>query len=492
MDLISSAMLLWLGFTSMMFPPVYEAENFYTYNNEHIQVPLFCQKVFVPDIDKNVEAYLSKIQSDYKFDKLKIKGMDWFEYDKRKFVNLEEGTNGWVVNTKSKNDLFKLMKMLSNDKIFYLPVVSWEGMDCIPTSTLIVKAKPFVTEGMLRLRLAESSKLKLMNINKKEDLWYLTVSDINLPPNILVVANMLAEDTAWFDWARVKFKTIYEPVSGYMFVTSPASLNLGYDKQLEIVINVLDPNLKVRMDLLPKIGQSFWPMPQKDEVWYDIGQTTITEEKTSEKTVIRMVTPFKYLNYGAISIPSMQIAYESGKEKNFCTIDGILWNTQSIIQATEINDIQVIPKKEILMAPEPGVFSKVLLPWQILGLCCMGLSAVIFLIICCVAAISHFNDFSKNRMIKLQNRYYWDELLKAPKASDNWRTAYAYTTLKLAKVLDVFYGIKIPISSDEVGDNRLHNILVELEKLYQQNPEPDVNKLIENVKYFVEASGKYV
>lgn len=485
MDTMSSALVLWLGLSALVpAQPTYEIDNFYTYDRHHKQQPLLMQgKVFVPVSGKATEFYLSKGR---KVDGLKV--------ERLRTPHLA----GWIVSFDNNRLAIEFMAKLAKEAIPHSPIVRWEGVDSIPTNIIAIKAKPFVTEKLIRLRLEKNAKLKIVNLEKVDDQWLVEVSELSIPPNILVLANLLSEDTVWLEWARVVFTPVHSPITGSMSITAPAVLNLGYEKQLDVVITVYKPTVKIRKDLLPRLGHNqFVPFPQKDEVWCEYGQPKITEEVTPEKTVIRITTPFRYLNYGKIWIPAMTVAYDDGKNQATFQVPGVEYANQSVIAGTDIDDIQPMPVfPPAASPPDPGEFTRVVLPWRLAGLIGGAVGLGFLLLAGGIDLARRARMLTAEMDARLTKNRLWQDLGMAviPRSCtrQTWREVYKDTSTKLAKVLSVFYNIDTPVSADSVDDPALRGILQELEKLYQPDATPDPEKLANDIKHFVQESRKHV
>lgn len=490
MDITSSALMMWLGIWSLLpTTPTYEIEHFYTYDKNQKQQPLLLQKkVFLPESPQS-DAFVRNM----KLPKVGIAAHASIARPGPTVQKLKSPhTPGRLITLQNNREAIRLMEKLAKGHNNYSPVVKWEGMDCIPTNSLIIQSKPFVTEKLIRQRLEQSAKVKVINLQRLEgNQWVVEVGDVIVPPNILVLANMISEDTAWVDWARVHFIPIHASISGVMSVTTPASLNLGYNKQLDIVITVYKSTIKVRQDLLPKLGHNlFVPQPKKDEVWYDFGAAKISEEKFPEKTVIRITTPFRYLNHGITNIPPAQVAYAEGKEESVLLIPGVAYDTWSVISGTDIDDIQAMPSIPPITVPTaPEAFTRVILPWQMVGLAGGGIGLSLFILACFIVGIKRANRLSlwyTERNAK--NKLWWDledaARSYALPSYKEWRVVYARTSEKLSKVLAEFYDIHVPISSDSTNIPELGNLLCELEKVYKPDAKPDHKKLVHDVVAF--------
>lgn len=140
MDTFSGALMLWLGLSSLVPVPNYEIEHFYTYDSKHKQQGLVLQgKVLLP-YSKHTEKYIQKM--------------------KHKIVR--DGDR-WIVLLDSNKAAIDFMAQLSKDKVPYLPIVKWQDMDMVPSNTILIKTKPFVTEPILKKWL-ESRQVKIGSI----------------------------------------------------------------------------------------------------------------------------------------------------------------------------------------------------------------------------------------------------------------------------------------------------------------------------------------
>jgi hypothetical protein len=468
MDQFSLGLMLWLGLTQVApAPPKYEMNHFYYHDRQGWSQPLPLQnKLWLPATDAT-----KKYISDNKLTHEKLK---------------EPHKEGYVVSFRTRLTTLEAMSELSKNNLPYLPIVQWEGMEVVPTYKIIVQVHPFVTEAILNKRLTDLRSFKVVSVEHVEGFIYnIEVENPILPPNILAVANMLAEDSAWFTWARVLFEPVRFPASGVMAVTQ-GHTDLGYKRTLDLTISVYKPSIKIRKDLLPKLGQnSFAPAPHKGDVWYDFDAPTITEDVTPERTLIKISFPFRFLHYGNIQIPPVQIAYEDGKKQGTFWVSGISYKNASVIQGTDLEDLQAINwNLQFQPLPELPDVQPQFLPLTKIGGGVLAGGFLMFLLGVTVLGLRGLAAKSPQRVEAARKRGVRNELYyvarKLPKAHhDRWRQAYLEAEEKLQAVLREFFGHPLPIASDDpnVATPTIRMALAELEKLYKPNPHPDARAL---------------
>jgi len=491
MDLISAFTLFFGIFACIDRQPVYQIDHFYYYNAEHKQIGLPLQGgVLAPngpglqdfiDAGKHGEATVKKLE------KSQFEGVVFVCDDNRKML--------------------ELLRKLSDKKIEAYPIVKFSNMLCVPSDTVLVKTKKHVTEATLKQRLKHNGKLVVDKIDKAAPYTYqIKISKMSLPPNILVTANMLAEDTAWFEHARAMFRPIYQPVVAWVVVERPASSTVGEERLLKLVIEVHKPSIKILKDTIPSLGHNKWiPQPQTLDVWCEFGKPSPHKvEATQDGYMITITQPFRFYSIVPIIIPPAGFVYEDDDgEKYMANIQGCKYRNSSLLAGTNIDDIQPRPpigSLPLLDAPEPLVPETSLYgyrPLLLYGMAMVGVGSLVLVLL----VLAKANRFRINTLLRWagsrERARYWNELESTAfhlNAGDNWRLAYQQVTDALSNVLSEFYDVKRPLSALEHKDTLLQSIVGELELFYKSDYEPNeaaVAALVANLNTFVKERVKF-
>jgi len=489
MDLIS-ALCLFLGLAEIVSrPPVYEIEHFYTYNADHKQVGLpLTGKILVPNACGLQEFINEGGQGDADVEKVTTSQFE-----------------GVVFICKDKRKALELLKTLTAKNLKAFPVVKWQGMDVVPSEFILVKTKPHVTEATLKERINKSGQIVVKEITKIGDYTYqIEVAKLALPPNIIVAANMMAEDTAWFQSARVMFRPIHSHIEARTFIEQPAATTLAEERVLKTVITVRKPSIKVLKDTIPVLGQNKWiPAPQTLDVWYDFGKPVHKMEVIEDGYIITITQPFRFCAIVPVIIPSSAFIYEDMGEKFTCMVNGCTYVNSSLIAGTRIEDIQPLPDirplPELERVGQPQAQSS----WNgystytLFGLGMVGVSLTVIVLLVLVklnnVRVSTFLRWGA----KKERARLWDELEASIfhlTASDGWRESYEGVTTALSKVLAEFYNVKRPITASECEDSKVRIVLAELEMMYRPDYEPDsatLSELADNLKILVGERTKF-
>jgi len=485
-----SAICLFFGLAEIMGrPPVYEIEHFYTYNADHKQVGLpLTGKILCPN---------------------GCGLQDFINEGKQGTADVEKITTsqfeGVLFICKDKRKSIELLKALTAKDIKAFPVVKWQGMSCVPSEFILVKTKRHVTEATLKKRLQDSGQMVVKKIEKVGDYTYqIEVAKLTLPPNIIVAANMMAEDTAWFESARVMFRPLHSHIEAKVSIEQPAATTLAEDRVLKTVIVVHKPSIKMVKDTIPVLGQNKWvPQPQNLDIWYDFGKPVHKVEPTEDGYIITITQPFRFCAIVPVIIPGATFIYEDMGEKFQGTINGCTYLNSSLIAGTRIDDLQPLPSiraVENLEKQETPSAQALVLGYSsfvLAGITMIGISGLCLLLVLLVKANARRSSTFLLWGVRRERGRFWDELeatIFHLTAADCWRYSYEQVQAAFSKVLAEFYGIKRPIAAVEHTDSKAKVVQAELEMMYRQDYEPNAATLVEladNLKIFVADRAKF-
>jgi len=328
-EILSILSIVWTVF-SLVKVPYYEQDHFYYYNNAAQRVGFNVQnKVFVSiKHEKEVEKF--------------IKDANFIDLHVASYT-LQSGPHmaGYVFAADTLKATVELLQKFKELSIEAHPVVVWNQVECIPNNYLTIKAKPFVTETLLKRRLAENGKLTINRIFQNKDVFEIEVSSF-LPPNIFVVANMLSEDSGWFYWAQAGLLPLNTPILARMEVATTANTDISVWRELNLIIDIFDPKIKLRMDLLPILGKGdFKPqtIPAKSDLWGEYGKPTIKEITELNRRTVIITYPFRYMVPEEIHISGAGVSY-GDKKIEMVAAPSLRYRNFSLIENTNIQDIQ--------------------------------------------------------------------------------------------------------------------------------------------------------
>jgi hypothetical protein len=274
----------------------------------------------------------------------------------------------------------------------------------------------------------------------------------------------------------------YIPLNGYVWATASietsSCANLGQERVLKISIDVFDPKVNVKLDLLPQMGATFAPFPNAGDNWIDIKPPVISETKTSTKRNITVSYPFRYLQYGNFVFQPIAVSYEKNGQIMQARTNVCKFVAKSVIMGTDIDDLQsesyvagitqtpiTAPVKstdEYLVSVLGDV--KILVPAALAGI---GGILLLFWLTSLLPILTGMFNSDDNEAV-------WDNLDACLDLDfDNWTADYALVSSRLNKVLAQEFNISLHSLSPELCNNNFANLLGELNKLYMQHVEAE-------------------
>lgn len=393
---------------------------------------------------------------------------------------------GVMLFTKSKKEALEVLNEVVRAYKAY-PVVMWEGVESIPLPEVMLQTTSPVTEILLRRRLNSLGKVTIDSITNIDGNKYSIVfKETKIPSNILVLANIVAEDTAWIKWCRPNFQPLIGNITATMYVTTPAETNLGEMRQLNIVVDVYKPGIKLRTDLLPSIP----PMqPQVEDIWIDANPPVVKEEKGLSKNTYTITYKFRLCRPGNASFSRMVLPYDDGKEVKTVFVEMTGFQTNSVLNDT-IDDIQLITQKNLLdeIVP-PEITVPIKLPYlNLAGFVLLILGGVVALgkaggVVSVVAGnwwLAFRESHGKERLWKDLRRLAF----QLTKKDNDWKDNYHKVGKQMAKVLAIFFDIHTPVSADSCVNLEVATVFRELEKIYQEKAVPHVKVLSDALHLF--------
>ena len=449
-------MNVFLLITSLIIGSSYSSEDFHYYNTtlQAQGLPLV-NKVFVDH---------GKIKDKKEFFKFvdELKTLD-------RFKNYQNGElNGILLFFDNKKDTLEALNKL--DKYSAYPVVIYEGIECTTTGEILVHVHPSVnkTDFVKRINTVAEGNFKIEETKPK--VYSIVVNRLQNPSNILIFANLIANDKFWTDMARV----YWIPLDGYVkantTVETPSISHLGELRTLKLTVNVMDPNIKVRTDLLPQLGQGLQSFPFAGEVWFDPQPFKINEINKKSGKVITVEYLFRQLQFGNFVFQPIVVSYERNGELLTTKTDTCQYAIRSVIAGTGIEDIQPRGNDGLNLVILPPVGAPMADPMKdiywyakvVISSTCFSIAFVLLfgVVIAIQRSVTRWLQPKKNAEL-------WEELLWTNFAPI--KDCYLVVSRSLNKLLANGYGVSLySVNRNKCTDN-FKNLVNELDKLYQPN-----------------------
>ena len=469
LNFIPIVVLLFNAADAVQPKPIYDGKHFMYHNEQGVPTAVtLTNKVFIEirsDDEKKalnnaIEEFYPKSVEEFAIDELAgVLCEFYYRVDTLDFLNK------FPFFTKNRN---------------YYPVVIWEGTEAIALQEIRFKTRSFIPSKQIKNRLNKITNLKLEAFPTSErDVSLSWLYHTNTYLNVYMLANLVSSDSAWFEWCSPVFRPLNGYISAHAYVTSPANTNLGEERVLNIVVQVYGNAIKIREDLQP---HSFRPWPTPKEHWFDAGPRTIKKSVGKYKTTYIISYPFRHLDLGGMMFPDLFVTYEEGPQRiENLRIDNVHYYISSIIEGTDIDDIQPIEKMgttplfELFELDDTQIKLLTYLTYFGAFFCLSGL------VFCSFPVIAYLGERRRKKKaaqkIALRNSKAWKELIVVwAKMSDSsvafdWRESYLDVYSKFKKVLAVQYSMDTStISSKDFKGTIVNSILVELEKVFQKAP----------------------
>lgn len=460
--------------TSLLIGATYNAEDLHYYdtNLQSRGLPLV-NKVFVDISGKDKKAFFELVD--------KAKNIERF----KEFNNGE--ISGVLLFTDSRAGTLDVLNTLTSNGFNAYPVIIFDNIECTSSGEIAVQVKPSVNQEDFtkRLHSIADGKFKVSQISQK--MFSVRVESLNNPSNILILANLLAKDTAWNVYAMVNWVPLDGYVKANVSVESGAVSQLGEMRNFKVTLDVFDRDVKIRTDMLPQLGQGLLPFPYAGEIWFDPSPPHITETNTNRGKTVTINYPFRQLQYGSFVFQPIIISYERKGELKTVKTNNCQYNVRSVIMGTDIDDIQPRTNDGLdLMLLNPVGIPKMDDPMKsayfyakiAVSSLCFGIAAF-FLI---GAAFALKNGVS-GWMNEDEEGKLWSALksLKAPSEQMYPAPYYGTVSKYVNKILNEAGTSLYSVNLAECTAN-FRNLVGELDKLYQQNPFWNVESLKDFVK----------
>jgi hypothetical protein len=462
---------------AMLVGTTYRAEDFHYYDtNLQPRGLQLINKVYVEVAQQDKRDFITLIDKHKNVERFK-------EFDNGELRGYVIFLNG------NKRDTVDFLNSLS-EKYRAFPVVLFDGIECTTRGEIAVQVRPSVNIDDYTKRLNAIADGKF-NINQlKQKLYMVSVDELKNPSNILILSNLLAKDSAWVEYALIAWVPLDGYVKANMAVETGANSQLGEMRNLKLTVDVFDPDIKVRTDLFPQLGQGFQPFPFAGDVWFDPSPPKITETKTIKGKQVVAEFNFRQLQYGNFIFQPVVVSYERNGELKTVKTSSCQYSIRSVIQGTDVDDIQPRPTDKLdFMILQPVGFpkredpNKVLYSYAKVGIStfCFGLAAIFI-----ASALASFKQGAAKWFRADENDIPWKAMEACRGTGQPYYQAIA---VYVNKVLNLYGASLYSVNLSECTSN-FRNLVGELDKLYQPNPTWNheslrdfVHKLYKDLRY---------
>jgi len=457
---------------ALMIGTSYRAEDF-NYYDENLKargLPV-ANKIYV-ESPKDKKQFLVDIEN--------LKGLDRF----KEFRNPD--LDGFLLFFNNKKETIDAVNKLASKYRAY-PVVIFNGIECSVTNEIMVHVHPSVSQEDFLKRLAKVADGKFSSRELKPKLFLIKVEDLKNPLNVMVLANLIAKDSFWTTAAMVAWTPIDGYVKANVSVESPANGQLGEMRNFKVTVNVFDPDIKVRTDLLPQLGQSLLPFPFAGEVWFDPAPPVVNETKVNRGKIVTINYAFRQLQYGNFAFQPIVVSYEKNGELKTIKTNTSQYSIRSVIAGTEIDDLQPRTNDGLNLAIlRPVGFPKTENPMKsVYWYAKVGISSICF----SIAAILLGGALATGKRNLAawyrggnKDEGLWEGLEYSRATPD--RRYYWIVSKYLNSVMNGVYGVSLySVNLSECTSN-FKRLVEELDRLYQPNATYNAESLKDLVKTF--------
>ena len=384
--------------------------------------------------------------------------------------------SGVLVFLENKKATLEALNKLSEKHKAY-PVVVFDGIECTTYGEIIVEVQPSVNinDFTKRLNSIADGDFRVRHLEART--YHIVVNGLSNPSNILILANLLAKDNVWTRNAMVNWIPLDGYVKANAVVETPSVSHLGEWRNFKLTIDVFNPDIVVRTDLLPQMGQSLLPFPFGGEVWFDPALPEIVEQKTTRGKTLTVNFRFRQLQYGNFIFQPIAVTYERNGELRQVKTNTCQYSILSVIKNTEIDDIQPRTSDGLTLAMlNPVGFPKADNPLKStyffikLGIGFICFSTALFFL---VGALVTLKKAATDWFVETEEDRLWNDLRSCE--SLDAHEYYLLVSRKLNELLIKLYGVSLFTVDATLCTKKFKHLVDELGKVYQKtavlNPE---------------------
>lgn len=457
-----------LLFASLLVGDTYHAEDFHYYDN-NLQtrgLPLV-NKIYVEVSEKDKKDFVALME------KFKVEQFKEFE---------NNDLRGYLVFVKNKQEVIDRINALNEKGFSAHPVVVFDGIECTTDGDINVVVRPSVNLGDYTKRLNSLADGKFTVSLLRPRIYKIKVEKLNNPSNVIILANLLAKDSVWVDYAIISWTPLEGYVKANVSVETAANGQLGELRTLKLTVDVFEPDIKVRTDMFPQLGQGFVPFPFAGEIWFDPSPPRISELRTVQGKQIVAEYAFRQLQFGSFAFQPIVISYERKGQLQTVKSNACQYAIRSVIAGTDIDDIQPRPTDNLSLSVQRPVDVKrddaKLVYWYMkagISGVCFGFAALFI-----ASALSSFKRSASNWFRTDDKEAPW-RAMEACRGSG--KPYYEAIASYVNRILNI-YGTSLYAVDLSKCTHHFRMLVGELDNLYRVKPFWDHEKLRCFVKQF--------
>lgn len=455
--------------TALSMGADYNLEDFHYYNESGQSSGLpFTNRIYV-DLSSSEDK-----KNFLKFASANLRDMISF-----KDINTED-YNGLIITIKNKKNIIEALNICTDYPV--RPIVFFDGVECTHQNEIIIGVQPSVNEESFTKRINSVIKgsFKIREVSPK--VYLLKLDGLRNPSNALILANLIAKDNFWTRYARINWVPLDGYVKAIATIENPGRASLGEKRNFKLTIKVYDPNINVKLDLLP---QTVAPVPFAGDDWIDSFPMDIQESSSERMKIVVVTYPFRYLQYGTYYFQPVIISYEKDG-KLLTTKTDVVGYSPNQLATAEMIDLQELPNDRFLLPvntmelPQFVSPSNVYSKYKIGSLVVCGSLGGLFLLSLVSTLRNKFNNWGKSH-----DNHVWSVLKHSTHDYQNLGVEnYIAIASKLNKVMNEAFGVSLySINIKECNANFRH-LIAELNKVYEPDALLDSAELNKMVRKF--------
>jgi hypothetical protein len=276
------------------------------------------------------------------------------------------------------------------ENISFGPVFIVGGREATLSDTIKVKTVNAINEERLR-KLLQAMKLGDFRVNTSAvvfpRLYFITVRKLEAPINLLTLANMLSEQP-WIEYAQPVFDFLSRPFAIEFRILPNGLPTLGEKRTLVMEITIDDPQLRLRENEMPQLGQGNFTIVNADGdsgVFFRFEKGSKKVKEINGKKTWTFSWPFYAYRVGQHHFASIEIPCDGLEQYENARFLPPTFSVQSVIKPVQppISDIQLMKNYRMDLGgkidpmPQPLLVSSWLLLQMIVARVLLGLGLLI-------------------------------------------------------------------------------------------------------------------
>lgn len=231
-----------------------------------------------------------------------------------------------------------------------IPVVLIDNVEAIAEGFIVETYTPLVSE-MIGKRLKRFGEFSIRQTAPEGRGWLFIIDEVKSPLHLYPLINLIKSD-AWVKSVRPKFRYLHQAIVSTLEIV-PISGTVDETRTVRLFIRVFDPEIKIRIDLLPNFGEGkFIPNPVPPPLFFfpSVGARESSQEFADARgKVLSFQWRFRLFAPGEWTILPQTIAYERQGEQFTVSFPQVPFVVTSLIGNLAINDM---PSPKLLPLPD--------------------------------------------------------------------------------------------------------------------------------------------